>query len=193
MDRMELPQSIVLHTITTNKQCKCIHHAFVFSFIFTSSKAIMKSENTLPATSSPTASRKRWRLPLAALILMGAAGGGWMTMHAKKSDAMAKAEAKAGDKKPTVFELSAGDIATIDARELRLTLPVSGSLSPLMQTTVKAKVAAEVRETLVQEGMKVTRGQIIARLDSADLRPRWTRPRPSCHWPARTTTPTRRC
>jgi len=131
----------------------------------------MKSENTLPASSSPTASRKRWRIPLAALILIGAAGAGWI-MHAKKSDAVEKTDAKSGDKKPTVFELGAGDVATIDERELRMLLPVSGSLSPLMQTTVKAKVAAEVRETLVQEGMKVTRGQVIARLDSADLRAR---------------------
>ena len=93
-------------------------------------------------------------------------------MHAKKSDAVEKTDAKSGDKKPTVFELGAGDVATIDERELRMLLPVSGSLSPLMQATVKAKVAAEVRETLVQEGMKVTRGQVIARLDSADLRAR---------------------
>ncbi|MFC3106890.1 efflux RND transporter periplasmic adaptor subunit [Undibacterium arcticum] len=132
----------------------------------------MKPENTQPAPSSPTASRKRWRIPLAALILIGATGGGWMMMHAKKSAAKEQAEAKSGDRQPTVFELAAGDVATIDARELRVTLPVSGSLLPLMQTTVKAKVAAEVRETLVQEGMKVTRGQIIARLDSADLRAR---------------------
>ncbi|MBC7513590.1 MAG: efflux RND transporter periplasmic adaptor subunit [Herminiimonas sp.] len=75
----------------------------------------------------------------------------------------------AAQKKATVMELSAGDTVLIEARELRIVLPVSGSLTALRQATVKSKVAADVRETPLAEGMPVARGQIVVRLDGADL------------------------
>ncbi|MFC5474349.1 efflux RND transporter periplasmic adaptor subunit [Paraherbaspirillum soli] len=123
---------------------------------------------------SPASShrRRRWRKPLAALLLIVVAGGGWMAMRSKSSAAKETAAAKPAAPKAGVFELAANDVALIDARELHLTLPISGSLMPLVQATVKAKVAAEVRETLIQEGMAVSRGQVLARLDTADLQAR---------------------
>ena len=71
-----------------------------------------------------------------------------------------------------MYELSSGDVAAIEARELRLNLPLSGSLTPLDQATVKSKVSGVVLETAVQEGMSVAAGQVIARLDAADQRAR---------------------
>ncbi len=114
---------------------------------------------------------RRWMMPIAGLLLVAVVGGIWRATRA--GGAPVKPEAKMQEKREEVQELAAADIAIVEARELRLALPVSGSLAPLTQATVKAKVPAEVRETLVQEGMKVARGQVIARLDTADLQARF--------------------
>lgn len=92
-----------------------------------------------------------------------------MKPKAAGASAASAAEAK---KAPPVFELAQGDVGTVEARELRITLPVSGSLQPVAQTTVKSKVPGQVQATLVQEGISVSSGQALARLDSADLRAR---------------------
>ncbi|MFS2078067.1 efflux RND transporter periplasmic adaptor subunit [Telluria sp. Tellsp99] len=71
-----------------------------------------------------------------------------------------------------VHELSVRDIARIEARPLAVTLPVTGSLMPLAQATVKSKVSGIVLSTAVQEGMDVKAGQVIAQLDPAEARAR---------------------
>ncbi|RYF03116.1 MAG: efflux RND transporter periplasmic adaptor subunit [Oxalobacteraceae bacterium] len=71
-----------------------------------------------------------------------------------------------------MHELSKRDIAVVEARPLALTLPLSGSLTPLAQATVKSKVSGVVLATTVQEGMRVAAGQVIARLDDAEARAR---------------------
>jgi len=116
----------------------------------------------------PPGRRMRWRMPLIAVLIAGLGGGGWMALHSQDSKAVEKKDAKA-EKKQEIYELTRADFATIEARELRLNLPVSGALTPLNQATIKSKVAAEVKETLVTEGMPVTRGQPVVRLDTADL------------------------
>ncbi|ELX10678.1 RND efflux pump membrane fusion protein [Janthinobacterium sp. HH01] len=132
----------------------------------------MKLE-TLPVSPQPTASRKRWRKPLAALIVIGLAGGGWTVMHGKKEAPPATAQAGKDDKKKQeVFELASGDIAAIDARSLAVSLPLSGSLAPLSSATIKSKVSGVVEATTVQEGMAVSAGQVLARIDQSDLRAR---------------------
>ena len=123
----------------------------------------------LPASDAPRP-RRRWRKPaLLALILALLAGGGWAWMHAGAKPSQPAAPDKP---KTPVYELAAGDVATIAARELSLSLPLSGSLMPLTQATVKSKVSGVVLETTVQEGMTVAAGQVIARLDGAELRAR---------------------
>ncbi|PFH07684.1 RND family efflux transporter MFP subunit [Collimonas sp. PA-H2] len=126
---------------------------------------------TNPSPSSR--SRIGWRKPLALLLVMALGGGGWLALHGKNSDARQAANDQAQKPKAHAFELAASDVALIGARELRITLPLSGSLMPLVQATVKSKVAAEVRETLVREGMQVKRGQVMAQLDTADLKARY--------------------
>jgi len=130
----------------------------------------MKLE-TLPPISQPTVRRLRWRAPAIALIVIAAAGGGWTVMHGKQ-DAAAAAPAAAKAEKKEVYELSTGDIAAVDARSLALSLPLSGSLTPLSSATIKSKVSGVVEETTVQEGMAVSAGQVLARIDQADLRAR---------------------
>lgn len=124
---------------------------------------------SLPET--PVQRRRRWRKPAAALLLVLLAGGGtWAYLHAGAGPTAA-APAPAAPKAP-VYELAAGDVATIGQRALSIHLPLSGSLTPLTQATVKSKVSGVVLETTVQEGMTVAAGQVIARLDGAELRAR---------------------
>ncbi len=115
-------------------------------------------------------SPKRWRLPLIGLVVLGLAGGGWAVMasQAKPADAP-----KAGAAKPApVLELASADVAAIDARPLSVGLPLSGSLIPVNQATIKSKVSGQVQEAALREGVSVQQGQVLARLDQADLKAR---------------------
>lgn len=134
----------------------------------------MKIE-TLPLTpATPLSTRRRWRKPAIALVLALLAAGGWYAFAGKGQPAPAAAAAQAAKAGPktTVFELAHNDVVRIEARELALRLPLSGSLAPLAQATVKSKVSGVVLETTVREGMNVSAGQVIARLDDADARAR---------------------
>ena len=132
----------------------------------------MKIE-TLPLSSAtPLSTRRRWRKPAIALAVIVLAGGGWFALQGKNAPPAAAAAAAKKADKPTVFELARNDVVTVESRELALRLPLSGSLAPLAQATVKSKVSGVVLDTSVREGMQVTAGQVIARLDDADARAR---------------------
>jgi membrane fusion protein (multidrug efflux system) len=131
----------------------------------------MKIETLPLASSTPPPTGRRWRKPLIALLVVALAGGGWYAMKGKGAPPPAAAAEKKADK-PTVFELAQNDVVTVEARELALRLPLSGSLAPLAQATVKSKVSGVVLATTVREGMNVAAGQVIARLDDADARAR---------------------
>lgn len=131
----------------------------------------MKIETLPLASASPLSSRRRWRKPAIALVLAALAGGGWYALQGQGAAAPAAAVAKKAEK-PTVFELAQNDVVTVESRELALRLPLSGSLAPLAQATVKSKVSGVVLESGVREGMHVAAGQVIARLDDADARAR---------------------
>lgn len=138
-----------------------------------SQKNDMKIE-TLPLASTPTV-RKSWRKPVAVLIVLGLAAGGWTVMRGNQSAPGTPPPAQAQGKKENkqeVFELASGDIAAIDARSLAVSLPLSGSLAPLSSATIKSKISGVVEATTVQEGMAVSAGQVLARIDQADLRAR---------------------
>ena len=137
----------------------------------------MKNE-TLPPVPFPATSRpRRWRAPVLILLVLGLAGGGWTVLQSKQQAAKA-AELQAAKKKEQartpVHELAQGDVAAISARALSVSLPLSGSLAPLNQATIKAKVSGEIHETTVQEGQQVSSGQVLLRLDAADQRARLT-------------------
>ncbi|PWF55705.1 efflux RND transporter periplasmic adaptor subunit [Massilia glaciei] len=127
----------------------------------------MKLETLPSAPVQPAASKKRWRVPVIALLVAGVAAG----CYAATRPAAKPAETKEAKQAP-VLELAGAEVATIEARELSMSLPLSGSLVPLNQAMVKSKTSGVVRETLVQEGVGVAAGQVIARLDSADQRAR---------------------
>jgi membrane fusion protein (multidrug efflux system) len=73
---------------------------------------------------------------------------------------------------PVTLEFAPADIAVVELRTLTRTLPLSGSLSPVSQSTVRSKVPGEVRKVLVREGEKVAQGQLLAEIDTVDLQAR---------------------
>jgi len=115
------------------------------------------------------APRRRARVIALSLLAVALAGAG---AYALTHRAAASAQAAAPAAAVPVHELSVRDIARIDARPLAVTLPVTGTLTPLSQATVKSKVSGIVLSTVVQEGMDVKAGQVIAQLDPAEARAR---------------------
>jgi RND family efflux transporter MFP subunit len=71
-----------------------------------------------------------------------------------------------------VLELASADVAPIAARQLAVGLPLSGSLIPVSQATIKSKVSGQVQEAALREGVSVQQGQVLARLDQADWKAR---------------------
>lgn len=102
------------------------------------------------------------------LLLIAAAlvlGGAWVWRTKQAGRAVAEAPAAAG--RP--LELAASEVATLKASDLREVVRFTGSLAPLDQTTVKSRVAGQIADVMVREGDKVREGQVVARLDVADL------------------------
>jgi membrane fusion protein (multidrug efflux system) len=118
----------------------------------------MNNEQPLPPS-------KRWMIPVAVIVVIAVAGG-VMSMRPVKPVAPDKVTA------PAVMELASADVFTVVARDLREQLPVSGALTAQQQAIVKSKVAGEVRDTPLAEGVRVRRGDVVVRLDTADLQAR---------------------
>lgn len=76
------------------------------------------------------------------------------------------------DKPAPTLEFASADLTSIASRPIARALMVSGSLVAVNQATVKAKVAVEIRSVLVREGDRVAAGQVIAKLDTVDLKTR---------------------
>ena len=70
---------------------------------------------------------------------------------------------------PVALQFAPGDLAYVQLKPLSRWLPVSGTLQPMRQAVVKAKVAGDVREIKVREGETVQAGQMLARIDTTDL------------------------
>jgi len=107
--------------------------------------------------------RRRFLKPVlivAGILVVAGSLVGLRMSQAKKDEP--KSDAK------VALEFTPADIARVEMRELQRTLPLSGSLSPLLQSTVRAKVSGEVQKVLVREGDRVVEGQVIAEIDMAD-------------------------
>ena len=70
---------------------------------------------------------------------------------------------------PVALQFTPGDLAYVESKPLSRWLPVSGTLQPVRQAIVKAKVAGDVRQITVREGESVQAGQMLARIDTTDL------------------------
>jgi len=114
-----------------------------------------------------SANRRRFVKPfliVAAVVIVAGSLVGLRLTQAKKDDP------KSAEK--PVLEFTPADIATVEMRELQRSLSISGSLSPVLQATVRSKVPGEVQKVIVREGDRVTEGQVIATIDTADLKAR---------------------
>ena len=135
----------------------------------------MNAAHSIPLHPARARASRAWRKPaLAAAVVAIVAGGAWFALRQAVAPTPAPASAPATKvaEKPPVLELGSADVAAISARSLALSLPLSGSLAPLSSATIKSKVSGVVQATTVQEGMAVSAGQVLARIDQADLRAR---------------------
>jgi membrane fusion protein (multidrug efflux system) len=108
-------------------------------------------------------SRRRWLVGgIVFLAIAGAIGGSVALRLAKKAEDSGKAA-------PVTLEFRPSDLTRVEARPLARWLPVSGTLQPVRQATVKAKVSGDVKQVTVREGETVQAGQVLARIDTADL------------------------
>lgn len=125
----------------------------------------------LSEASAPEAVRPRSIAPfvIGALLLIAAVIA-WSMLkggHTPATGTDAKATAP--------LELAQIDIAVVQPRVLARSLPLSGSLAPVVQATVKAQVGGEVEELTVREGQDVRQGDVIARLDTRNLQAQFDR------------------
>ena len=82
---------------------------------------------------------------------------------------------RAGEKPPAatpVAEFLQNDLYIVEPRSLDQTLPLTGSLTPFTEATVKAKVAGELVAVTVREGESVKQGQVLARIDLTEVQAR---------------------
>lgn len=67
---------------------------------------------------------------------------------------------------PPPTELAAADVAVVVSKPLSRVLPLSGSLMPVVQAVVKSKVAGELLSVTVREGDAVSKGTVLARIET---------------------------
>lgn len=109
---------------------------------------------------------RRGIIALALVALAGVLVAAWAL---RGGAAGAKAPAAAASAPVRPIDLAAGDIARASRGELVSLLVVSGSLKAVDSAMVKARVAAEVKSLTVREGDRVQAGQLLGRLDTAEV------------------------
>lgn len=111
----------------------------------------------------PRPRRLRW---LGWLIVLLVAVGGLALWRANGPAAPAAPPVPAGERP---VELSALEVTAVAPRALTETVRLSGSVSPMEQSAVKAEVAARLSEVPVREGQAVRRGELLARFETVEL------------------------
>ncbi|HYC37486.1 MAG TPA: efflux RND transporter periplasmic adaptor subunit [Usitatibacter sp.] len=116
------------------------------------------------ATPAPKAGRRLAKPAIAAIVVLAIAGSifGLRASQAKKEPAKGPDAAR-------TFEFAPGDLAELKREPLGRQIPVSGTMKPQLQATVRSKVAAEVARVHVQEGQPVAAGAPLITLDAQDL------------------------
>ncbi|MBC7802882.1 MAG: efflux RND transporter periplasmic adaptor subunit [Candidatus Parcubacteria bacterium] len=71
-----------------------------------------------------------------------------------------------------VAEFLQADLYIVEPRNLNRVFPLTGSLMPLTEATVKAKVAGELVAVTAREGESVKQGQVLARIDLTEVQAR---------------------
>ena len=115
-----------------------------------------------------TLKKKRFAKPAVITVVLLIVAGTLLGLRASQAN---KEEPKKDAAR--VFEFAPGDLAELQTIPLGRQIPISGSLKPLLQATVRSKVAAEVARVHVQEGERVAAGAPLIGLDTADLKARY--------------------
>jgi len=102
---------------------------------------------------------------LAALVVAAVAAGGVAAVRGNRAQQRPAASAP-------VAEFLQNDLYVVAPGTLERALPVTGSLAPLTEATVKAKVAGELVAVTVREGESVKQGQMLARIDPTEVQAR---------------------
>jgi RND family efflux transporter MFP subunit len=110
----------------------------------------------------------RRRIVGALVVVALGAGGAALALKSGSRGGDAAAGTK-GEKAPVALEFGSADLAYVTPAPMSRWLPVSGTLAPVSQATVKAKVSGDVLQVYVREGESVRPGQVLARIDTADL------------------------
>jgi len=100
---------------------------------------------------------------VAAVVVLAAAG--IATMRTRSANGKAAAPAQ-------VAEFLQSDLYIVEPGALERSLPVTGSLTPFTEATVKAKVAGELVAVPVREGESVKQGQLLAKIDLTEVQAR---------------------
>lgn len=109
--------------------------------------------------------RRRVIVALVMLVLVAGIAAAVASRIAKKAQEGRENERAA----PVALEFAPTDLVSVENRALPRWLAVSGTMLPVRQATVKSKVSGEVRQITVREGEAVTAGQMLVRVDTADL------------------------
>ena len=105
---------------------------------------------------------RRTRNIVITLAALAVALGGYAATRGKRADGKAAAPAQ-------VAEFLQSDLYIVEPGRLERSLPVTGSLTPFTEATVKAKVAGELVAVPVREGESVKQGQLLARIDLTEV------------------------
>jgi len=108
--------------------------------------------------------KRSLRLLLAAAVIVAAVAGG-AAVRGKRADPGAAAPA-------AVAEFLQSDLYAVEPGTLERALPVTGTLTPFTEATVKAKVAGELVAVPVREGESVRQGQMLAKIDLTEVQAR---------------------
>ena len=111
--------------------------------------------------------KKRGKIALIALLVIAAATVAWFASRNPPAPAVA----------PVLppLELASVDVASVAPRVLARSIPLSGSIAPVVQATVKSKVGGEVEQVTVREGEDIEEGDVIARIDTRNLQAQYDR------------------
>lgn len=107
---------------------------------------------------------RRWIAVLVALLVLAG-----VSLYALRSG---DDERAAPSEQPQTLDFLPADLYTVRQQPLERTLPLTGTLKPLVEAEVKAKVAGQLVEVTAREGERVEAGQVLARIDPTELRAR---------------------
>jgi len=106
--------------------------------------------------------RRRWILVVLGVLVV--AGVSLFALNARRSSAPAP------QAQPQRLEFLSSDLYVVRRDPLERTLPLTGTLTPLVDADVKAKAAGQLLEVAAREGEHVEKGQVLARIDPTELR-----------------------